>query len=188
MRMTINNKTYAPAYMGAKKVNEIFAHKHGNVAINNIPTAFTADELGWDWWPYSASAGRNIARKKKWALIRQAVASELMATDYPARKLMAGIKVGAARRILAKCGSVPYPNEDGSLYQHDANKWMLVSKDCKAVQSLIALGYARAVPEGTFFGNQPKEYKNILVQIDEMAIKKSVLRDAHNQTINLKTD
>ena len=161
--------------MGVNCVNDIFARRYGKVAINGIATGFTGEELGWDFWPESALAGGNIARKREWAKIRQCLASELGVCDYYAQKAMAKIKIATAKRILAKCGSIPYPNEDGSLYQRDANKWTLVNKDCKAAQSLITLGYAYAIPEGTFFGNQPKEYDNILVQIDECAIWRSSL-------------
>lgn len=170
----INKKDYAPTYMGVKSVDEIFARKYGEVSINGISTGFTADELGWDFWAKSTRAGKNIARKKQWAKIRQILATECGVCDYAASRLMAQIKIATANRILTKCGRVPYPNEDGSLYQRDANKWILVNKNCKAVNSLIAIGYAKSIPEGTFFGNSPKEYDNILVQIDETAIWRSI--------------
>lgn len=175
MTIEFRDKKFAPAYMGIKLcIDEIFFRRHGEVSINGTPTGFTTDELGWDNWAKSTCSGNNIARKRRWAKIRQAVAAECGLQDYAAQGLMARTKIATASRILAKCGRIPYPNEDGSLYQRDANKWTLVSKECKAVQSLIALGYAYAVPEGTFFGNSPKEYDNILVQIDEAAIWRSV--------------
>lgn len=74
---------------------------------------------------------------------------------------------GQVKRIVAKLSNNIRPFEVAkSLYQEHANKRVVVRKDSYLLKKLVCMGVVEAIPEGTFFGNTPKEFNNYWVEVN----------------------
>lgn len=76
------------------------------------------------------------------------------------------IIVEQVERIVAKLSDKRPFKEVKSLYHEHANKRVVVKKDNYLLSKLVRLGVVNVIPEGTFFGNTPKEFNNYWVEVN----------------------
>lgn len=132
------------------------------VIIDGKPTGLTFEDL----------SSREDYQKTKRQLIK---ADEVLRAlekacgrSYPIGKSskLREVILSQLKRILSSIDGLEKPFEKcHSLYEEHCNKWLKCHKDNPQVWRLIKLGALEWLPEGTFFGNRPKEYTHILVRI-----------------------
>jgi hypothetical protein len=137
-------------------------HWSDTLYIDGVNTGCTADKLD-----RSYGSKRDILRRARLCYALQKAISPDDASSC------LGIGNEYAYRIVRQVGEIlkrislgrPFESET-SLWHVDANKRLVVPKNDATLRRLATLGVVSFVPEGTFFGNSPKEYANYWVEVD----------------------
>lgn len=135
---------------------------HDTLYIDGVNTGCTVDELD-----HSYGSKRDVLRRARLCYALQKAISPNDASSC------LGIGNEYAYRVVGQVGEIlkrislgrPF-EEEASLWHVDANKRLVVPKGNATLRRLAALGVVSFVPEGTFFGNSPKEYANYWVEVN----------------------
>lgn len=152
--ITLGNKQFIPNLLGVPQhsILSTLAHNVGSwyaeVTINGNHTGLTLSEL---WIPINLSK----RQLRKAANVLRAIGVSTAEVE----SLLFNKRAEQADRILRR---FPKPEYDGTLYSEHAKRYRLINKTYAHIGLMQKVGF-QMLPEGTFFGHQPKEYDRYLV-------------------------